>query len=396
MTMTDIHTWVRETDHIQEQDFIRLGEHFIGPIQTQSQPEYSDALRKLVRECLNPRVSARPIVSDVVTRTRTGLERYRTTSRTGKDTTKGPALRHLNRSKSALPPGYAVLAPQVPPAAANSPLAGPAVTNTGVSPSDPTWEPRRGLKRERAPDQEIPPIGNLDSDVPPAKLPPGIMNEGDGKQELKKGPATDQEIPLIELLDSDILTTKLPPAIRNEREGKRGLRRDHAPEKEISPSRVLDGDILPAKLPPEIGNEREGKRRRPARNEGLDSGKKKKTKSTDREIIIISDDKPDATKGASHIGPVDGCNEDEYRSRRVSNSSRGVKGNLSTLIDHENNTHHQGDLNGEGENTANADARREPQGAPPEASGSSDIPLMQKYGNEHYYADESDSDGQRP
>lgn len=107
MTLTDIHHWVDETEPILEDDLIRSGQHVIGPIRTGRQPGYSDQLCNLVREYLNPAITKCPTVSRPVTRTRASVERFRTTSRTGRDTTKPPKLAHLRHSQSVLREGQA-------------------------------------------------------------------------------------------------------------------------------------------------------------------------------------------------------------------------------------------------------------------------------------------------
>jgi hypothetical protein len=76
MTMIEIEDFVRPTDHIREEDFIRFGKHFMGPIQTGQNPDYSERIRDLVRDCLNPKIESRPTASSLVTRTRARLEPY--------------------------------------------------------------------------------------------------------------------------------------------------------------------------------------------------------------------------------------------------------------------------------------------------------------------------------
>jgi NHR1 homology to TAF len=83
MTMTEIDDFVRPTDHIREEDFVRFGKHFMGPVQAGQDPEYSERLRDLVRDCLNPKIELRPTASSLVTRTRAGLEPYLISAATG-------------------------------------------------------------------------------------------------------------------------------------------------------------------------------------------------------------------------------------------------------------------------------------------------------------------------
>ena len=172
MTLKDAQTWVNETDSINEEDFTRLGRHLIGPIQTGRQPEYSQELRDLVYECLNPSVTLRPRPANLVTRTRDGLERFRTTSRLGRDTTKPPALRHLNRSKSVLPAGQAVAVS----------AGGPAVPGTNTNPQALGAGINRRVKRPPPGDHESPPIIISSGDVLSAELPSEIQNGRESKR----------------------------------------------------------------------------------------------------------------------------------------------------------------------------------------------------------------------
>lgn len=176
MTLTDIQIWVIETDRIPEEDFIRLGRHFVEPIQTGRRPEYSERLRDLVHECLNPNVKLRPTASNLLTRTRAGLESFRTTSETGNDTTKAPPLRHLNRSKSVLPAGQ-------DPQAYRVDVGGPSIRAPSVTPKPATWEPPRRTGRARSPSLIPPPIHfSDDSAISPPTCPLTMQNKRDGKR----------------------------------------------------------------------------------------------------------------------------------------------------------------------------------------------------------------------
>lgn len=184
MTLTDVQQWVRDTDHLLEEDFIRLGRHLLGPIRTGRSPEYSERLRNLVRDCLNPKIASRPTASTLVTRTRAGVETYRTTSRTGTDTTNPPFLRHLNRSKSVLSVGQAAPKPEADAGPIHSPVNPPSISLIGVNRKASSWEPRRSSKRARTEAHEEPPIiiSSDTGDVLPKQLPPTIRNEREGKR----------------------------------------------------------------------------------------------------------------------------------------------------------------------------------------------------------------------
>jgi hypothetical protein len=178
MTLTDIHDWIKKTEPFLEADFICSGQHVTGPIRTDRQPEYSEQLRDLVRECLRPAIAKRPSVTQLVTRTRVGMERFRTTSRTGRDTTRAPKLTHLKRSLSVLG-GLPAARPQQPnqEAATSHPI---------TKSSAPTWEPRQGVKRKRSQSSVVPPITISSDDeeegVPPAPAPATNNNERCGKR----------------------------------------------------------------------------------------------------------------------------------------------------------------------------------------------------------------------
>ncbi len=190
MTLTDVYKWLDDTETVSEDDFIRRGQHVIGPIQTGRKPEYSEQLRDLVRECLDPAVTKRPIISRLITRTRAGLEGFRTRSRTGKDTTKAPRLVHLKHSVSVLPEGRPR---RVRLGIADNPVAESTIPRTGIRQRTPTWEPRRGGKSQHTQRLEKPPIAiSSNSDVLPATLPPTIKSERDGKRRRHE-PSGDSE-----------------------------------------------------------------------------------------------------------------------------------------------------------------------------------------------------------
>jgi hypothetical protein len=176
--MTDIHDWLQKTEPFLEADFICFGQHVTGPIRTGRQPEYSEQLRDLVRECLKPAIAKRPTVTQLVTRTRVGMERYRTTSRTGRDTTRPPALTHLKRSQSVLG--------RLPAARPRQPDLGAATSQPTAKPSTPNWEPRQDVKRQRTQSYVVPPITISSDDdeeaIPPAPLPPAADDEREGKR----------------------------------------------------------------------------------------------------------------------------------------------------------------------------------------------------------------------
>jgi hypothetical protein len=180
MTRTDIHDWVNKTEPFLEVDFICFGRHVIGPIRTGKQPEYSEQLRNLVRECLQPAIAKRPTVTRLVTRTRAGMEIFRTTSRTGRDTKRPPKLIHLKHSQSGLC--------EQRPAAAQPRQSdqGAAISHQAAKPKAPTWEPRQASKRPRTHNYVVAPIAisssDDDDDILPAPLPPATSNERDGKQ----------------------------------------------------------------------------------------------------------------------------------------------------------------------------------------------------------------------
>ena len=181
MTMTDIHEWVNKTEPLLEADFICFGQHVTGPIRTGRQPEYSEQLRDLVRECLKPAIAKRPTVTQLVTRTRVGMERFRTTSRTGRDTTRPPGLTHLKRSQSVLG--------GLPAARPRQPDQGAATPDPTAKPRAPTWEPRQGVKRQRTQSSVVPPItissdddDDEEEDILPAPLPPATNKEREGKR----------------------------------------------------------------------------------------------------------------------------------------------------------------------------------------------------------------------
>lgn len=184
MTLTDVYKWMDETETISEEDFIRQGKHVIGPVQTRRKPEYSEQLRDLVRECLNPAVTKRPTVSRLITRTRAGLEGFRTRSPNGKDTTKVPRLVHLKDSVSLLPQGR----PRpVRPKAADNPVAESTTPRTGFRQKTPTWQPRRGGNSQHIQRLEVPLITiSSNSEVLPATLPSSIKSEQDGKRRRHK------------------------------------------------------------------------------------------------------------------------------------------------------------------------------------------------------------------
>ncbi len=166
MTLGEVQDWLDEADFIEEEDFNRLGRHLVSPIRTERQPEYSQQLCDLVYECLNPSIALRPRPANLVRRTRAGMERYKTTSRSDADMTAPPVIRHLNKSKSALPAG------------------GPrAVPWKDVSPQTPPRAINRRIKRPRSGGHEAPPIKISDSvDMLPAERPLEIRDERDGKR----------------------------------------------------------------------------------------------------------------------------------------------------------------------------------------------------------------------
>ena len=191
MTLTDVYKWMDETETISEDDFIRRGKHVIGPIQTGRKPEYSEQLRDLVRECLNPAVTKRPTVSRLITKTRAGLEGFKTRSRTGKDTTKAPRLVDLRHSVSMLPKGRPR---QVRPEAADNPFAESTTPRTGVRQRAPTWQPRRGEKSQHREHLEEPPITiSSNSEALSAALPSAIKSERDGKRRRHESKGDSEE-----------------------------------------------------------------------------------------------------------------------------------------------------------------------------------------------------------
>jgi hypothetical protein len=125
ITMTEIEDFVRPTDHIREEDFVRFGKHFMRPVQTGQDPEYSERLRDLVRDCLNPKIELRPTASSLVTRTRAGLEPYLISAATGNVP---PAEQIPQRAQGQ-------------PGAASSPIGEPILAPTGVRPRTRKWEP---------------------------------------------------------------------------------------------------------------------------------------------------------------------------------------------------------------------------------------------------------------
>jgi hypothetical protein len=222
MTLDYIQKWLNEADDINEEDFIRLGRHLVGPIRTEKQPEYSQGLRDLVRGCLNPSIELRPTASRLVNRTRAGMESFRTASRTGRDNTKAPPLRHLNRSKSALPAGQAPKARQAQLQTTAFPAIGPAAPSPGANPGPSTWEPRQRVDRQPLQSQKAPPIQiSDDEEIFPTYAIPENKNEPRRKRRHvatnKKGPP-DNKRKLTNNIAGEVvvISDEAPTAVQNQ------------------------------------------------------------------------------------------------------------------------------------------------------------------------------------
>ena len=90
----------------------RLNEHAIPEITTNKKPEYSSALRDLIRECLHIEIGKRPTPQQLLERTQRGLETAAQSRLQGADNHDGPRVYHMGNEVNHMPRGDAGLSAQ--------------------------------------------------------------------------------------------------------------------------------------------------------------------------------------------------------------------------------------------------------------------------------------------
>lgn len=308
--LTTLHSareWCRYADVVEEEVFIELDGHVIPRIVTDRRPEYSEELRNLVRECLNPRIGSRPTASDLVTRTQAGMERYRTTLN-GRNATRAPTLRHLTKSKSVLPekrasrwhqPVSGVTASAPPPAPVLLATAVPTAPALGAGEGE---GEREGEAAYQGAGEE--PIAGLYRGAGAGGIAGAdavFSSSGETSDEPRRaGAGGVAGADAVFSSSGEIGDESLGPTW----EPFSGAEKGRPSGSRASPIKSRSNrDVLPPKVPPHLKNGRGGKRRRDGTGGQSVSSKRSKSTNSAGEVIVISSDISSANAPATAAAP---------------------------------------------------------------------------------------------